>query len=192
VCWQDQIRQAFERLFEAGPQARIALVGVGHELRGDDAVGLLLVQRLRGRLDSQQVLIVEAGPIPENFSGVLRRFAPSLVLVIDAAHMGAAPGTVRWLDWRDVSKTGLSTHTSSLRLLADYLEQELDCQLTLLGIQPADLSFDAPLSPEVRDACEQARALLLETLPQAPSGMHVGQRLLSEIEHPDGAWVRKN
>lgn len=196
MCWQDQLRRAFERLFVTNPLARIALVGVGHELRGDDAVGLLLAQRLRDQLDSQRVLVVEAGPVPENFSGVLRRFAPDLVLVVDAAQMGESPGTVRWLDWQDVPKEGISTHTSSLRLLADFLAQELDCQIALLGIQPADLAFDAPMTPLAQRVCEQVCALLLKVLPQslsgAPMDLILGQRPLSEIEAHDGAWVRKN
>ena len=196
MCWQDQIRRAFECLFETNPLARIALVGVGHELRGDDAAGLLLAQRLQSMLDSQYVLVVEAGPVPENFSGVLRRFAPDLTLVIDAARMGAAPGAVRWLDWKDVRQANISTHTSSLCLLADFLARELDCPVALLGIQPATLSFDAPLSPLVQEACDQVCKLLLDVLPLdwaiAPTNFPLCQRLLSKTAASDGAWIWKN
>ncbi|MBN1146321.1 MAG: hydrogenase 3 maturation endopeptidase HyCI [Anaerolineales bacterium] len=150
---------------ETNPLARVALVGVGHELFGDDAVGLLLAQRLRKGLEGRRVLVIEAGPIPENFSGALRRFEPDLVLMIDAAQMGETPGTVRWLDWKDVSQAGAFAHTGSLCLLADFLARELGCQVALLGIQPGNLSFDAPLTPPVYEACEQASALLFEALP---------------------------
>lgn len=130
-------------------------MGVGHELRGDDAAGLLaaraLTPLLAGRPD---VLVLEGGPAPENLTGVLRRFQPDLVLLLDAAQFDAPPGTVRWLDWRAAAGFGASTHAGSLKLVGQYLSAELDCEVALLGIQLGSDALGAPLTPAVATAVE--------------------------------------
>ena len=40
-------------------------------------------------------LCLSAGAAPENCTGLLRRFRPDLVLLVDAAEMGEAAGAVR-------------------------------------------------------------------------------------------------
>jgi hydrogenase 3 maturation protease len=136
----------------------VAVVGIGQELRGDDAVGVkaarALLRRQRAGSDISRpvsLLVVEAGPMPESCTGPLRRFAPDLAILVDAADMGAAPGTVAWLDWRDADAAG-STHGLPLSLFAGYLTTEIGCTVLLLGIQPADLTFGAPVSPPARRA----------------------------------------
>jgi hydrogenase 3 maturation protease len=130
---------------------RLALVGIGSELNGDDIAGVriarLLIPRLAG---SRKVLVIDAGLAPENFTGVLRRFAPSLVILLDAAQMDEPPGTVRWLAWQAAGGLSASTHTQPPSTLAQYLIAELGCQVALLGIQPASLEPGSPLSPQVR------------------------------------------
>jgi hydrogenase maturation protease HycI len=136
---------------------RVAVVGIGHELRGDDAAGVLIARSLQRRSQDQagdRLLAIDGGMAPENVVGVLRRFGPDLVLLVDAAQMGDAPGTVVWLAWQDAEGIGASTHAFPVALLAGYLVGELGCTVALLGIQPADTSLDAPLSPGVRQAVD--------------------------------------
>ncbi len=71
---------------------RTAILGIGQELRGDDALGLEIARRLQKKLSGREdVLILLAGPAPENFTGALRRFAPQRVILVDAALMGEPP-----------------------------------------------------------------------------------------------------
>lgn len=146
----------------------MAVVGVGHEWRGDDAAGLAVARALQPPAEGDgraPWLAIEAGPAPENCTGPLRRFGPDLVLLVDAARMGEPPGTVRWLDWRAAGGFGASTHTLPLSMLARYLTAELGCVVALLGIQPADLGAGASLSPPVRQAVDRvARALAARSL----------------------------
>lgn len=80
---------------------RNAVVGIGNELRGDDALGCEVARRLLPiAQDHPDWLIIDAGPVPENFSGVLRRFAPQRIFLVDAALMGEPPGAIRLIDWR--------------------------------------------------------------------------------------------
>jgi hydrogenase 3 maturation protease len=163
LSWKTQASQALSRLKNGGHPPRIAVVGIGSELRGDDAAGLALARELGAHLPAgfdERLLLIEGGSAPENASGALRRFRPDLVLMLDAAQLGAEPGAVRWLAASQADGFSASTHSLPLHMLAAYLEAELGCAVALLGIQPAALSFDAPLSPPVKDAVgEVARVL---------------------------------
>ncbi len=130
-------------------QARLGVAGDRAE--GNDAEGNHTGLPLR---------IIDGGAAPENYTGALRRFRPDLVILIDAAQMDEPPGTVRWLDCDHLSGFSASTHTLPLNILAHYLQAELGCQVALIGIQPADTSFDAPLSPPLREAMSE----IVETL----------------------------
>jgi hydrogenase 3 maturation protease len=120
-------------------------------LRGDDAAGVVVARALRRvGLDAEQVLVIDAGPAPENYTGSLRRFAPDLVVLIDAAQLDAPPGAVQWVDWRSASGLSASTHTLPCAILGRYLVAQLGCEVALLGIQPADTCLGARLSGAVR------------------------------------------
>jgi hydrogenase 3 maturation protease len=138
------------------------VVGVGQELNGDDAAGVRIAQALskRQRAGSSDaprplafsLLVVEAAHAPENCTGAIRRFAPDLIILVDAAAMDDTPGTVRWLPWEETANLTGSTHTLSPFVLARYLASELSCEVALLGIQYQDTGFGSPLSVPVRRA----------------------------------------
>jgi hydrogenase 3 maturation protease len=143
----------------------VAVVGVGHELCGDDGAGVAAVRALRRRLpEDGRLLLLEAGPAPENASGALRRFRPDRVLLLDATLFGGAPGDVAWLPVEELIGFSGSGHTLPLRVLAGYLAETLDCRVGLLGIQPAANEFDTPLSPAVGQAVAAVSARLADML----------------------------
>jgi hydrogenase 3 maturation protease len=143
----------------------VAVLGIGHELRGDDDVGLWLAARLKSlAAGCERLLAVEAGPAPENFTGTLRRFKPDLVVLVDAAFMDADAGAIGWLSWQDASGFSASTHTLPLHLLATYLTAELGCEVALIGIQPAQLTVGAALTPVVQQAAEEISKVFIEAL----------------------------
>jgi len=153
---------------------RVAILGIGNELNGDDAAGVIAARKLspivRGRdfiagSRSPAFLIIEAGLAPEAFTGPLRRFLPDLVILIDAAELGEPPGTIRWFDWTSVEGMSASTHTLPPSVLSQYLMKELGCQVMLIGIQPKQLEFDQQVSDEVQKAVAQVvQALILYKL----------------------------
>jgi hydrogenase 3 maturation protease len=153
----------------------VVVVGVGQELNGDDAAGVLVARALskRQRAGSSDaprppafsLLVVEAAHAPENCTGAIRRFAPDLVIIVDAAAMGDTAGTIRWLPWHETAHITGSTHTLSPFVLARYLATELSCEVALIGIQYQDTAFGVPVSAPVRRAVrsvsEGLAALLL-------------------------------
>jgi hydrogenase maturation protease HycI len=165
LCWQEPLRTALHPKTANSARARVAVVGVGNELRGDDGAGPMVARLLAEAVGGQDgLLIVDGGSAPENSSGLLRRFAPDLVLLVDAAEAGDSPGAVRWIDCAAAGGGGPTTHTLPLRLLSAYLHAELGCRVVLLGIQPADLSLDAPLSGPVRAAVDTVAQALAAAL----------------------------
>jgi len=137
---------------------RISVLGVGNPFRSDDGAGVLVARRLACRecaLDTGHLLIIEAGHAPENTTGELRRFAPDLVLIIDAADMGEKPGTVKWIPEEAIDGMSASTHSLPLSLLARYLTLELNCTVALLGIQPTSNTIGDDISSEVAQAVQE-------------------------------------
>ncbi len=154
--WLKLLRQTLTRLKTNEPP-RVAVVGVGHELRGDDAVGSMIADTLKSVIDqNQDVLVINGGHAPENQTSVLRRFAPNLVLLVDAAQMGEmTTGGVRWLRCQEISGLSASTHTIPLDIIAQYLNTELGCEVALIGIQPGQLDIGADLSPAVKQSADE-------------------------------------
>ncbi|MFZ0546915.1 MAG: hydrogenase 3 maturation endopeptidase HyCI [Candidatus Promineifilaceae bacterium] len=155
--WTDLLNQTVKKLqarLNKKRPLRVALMGIGHELRGDDAVGLTVAQQLRP-YSNRHFLVVEAGHAPENHTGVLRHFCPDLVLLVDSAQLDEKPGTIRWLAWQETTGLSASTHTMPPYMLARYLTAELNCEVALIGIQPAETTLDFPLSPAVEKAAHK-------------------------------------
>lgn len=167
--WSVTLRQRMLSLRKTKAQPRIAIVGIGHELCGDDAAGLMVVRKLQTQIDEQpNLLIIEGGSAPENHTNLLRRFAPNLVLLIDAAAMGEPPGSIRCPAWETITGISASTHTLPLHLLSTYLRTELGCEVVLIGIQPQRLTLGQPMSPAVRKAVDKVSRSLYAIFARNP------------------------
>jgi len=142
-------RRAIQTLRSLVPTDRISLLGIGSELRGDDAVGLEIARQLKQKITAPSCQVIEAGTSPENFTSILRQFAPAVVLLIDAAQMDEPPGTIRWLSSDDIAALPATTHALPLNLLAQYLQKEINCQIALIGIQPLHTDFQAPITKSI-------------------------------------------
>jgi hydrogenase 3 maturation protease len=143
---------------------RVVVVGVGSEMRGDDAVGMEVVRRLRGALKSPNVLFVESGVAPENFTSQIRRFKPSHVIFIDATDFGAKPGEIVLAEPGAITGQSISTHTMPLSILAKYLREQTGAKIVLLGIQPARAQMGAEMSGPVKDSIKRVEEILLREL----------------------------
>jgi hydrogenase 3 maturation protease len=144
---------------------------VGNTLRADDAAGILAVRALSELhpFREDRLLILEAGHAPENQTGELRRFAPDLVLFIDAAEMGAEPGTIRCVPEENIGGMSASTHSLPLSMLACYLTLELGCKVILLGIQPASNEVGGTVSEPVSQAILEVAETLEYTILSVPT-----------------------
>ena len=62
---------------------RIAVMGVGSELRNDDAAGMRLIEKLRKSINRENVIFIVGGTAPENFTGVIKDFKPDELIIVD-------------------------------------------------------------------------------------------------------------
>ena len=125
--WQASLQNLLNR---QTTESRIAIVGIGNTLRSDDAAGILVARALTSsRLlpDPKPVLVIDAGHAPENCTAELRRFAPDIVLLVDAVEMGEQPGHIRWVEMDEIEGMSASTHSLPLSMLASFLNWELKC-----------------------------------------------------------------
>lgn len=146
-------------------RAPTAVVGVGNELCGDDAAGVLVAQLLGeavgpGRV-SDRLHVVQTGPVPENYIGPILQDQPHQVVFCDAVDFGGAPGEWRVFEMDDLSEACVSTHNSSLALLSRVLAAEGVEDIFVVGIQPKQTSFGSSCSSEVMAAVEEIVAALL-------------------------------
>jgi len=126
---------------------RLAIVGIGDELIPHDRPGMYAAREL----EQQQIHGVKvffAGTVPESITGPLRRYRPGYVLFLDAADIGARPGTIAVIEPEQVQAGLISTHVLPLSVVMDYIEQEISTGVTLLGIQPDLTGTDKDLSYE--------------------------------------------
>lgn len=159
--WQLPLRQTLRKLQRVDRPIRVAVVGIGHELRGDDAAGVALAHLLGKFVSGNENLrVICAGQAPENCIAQLRRFAPDYVLLLDAACMGEKPGKAKWISLEQASGFSASTHSLPLSLYGSYLTKELDCEVALLGIQPASIEIGTRLSSTVKASIELVAASL--------------------------------
>jgi hydrogenase 3 maturation protease len=135
---------------------KVAIVGIGNELKGDDAAGVLVARRLS---HIKEFLVLEGGSSPENLMPTLKKFAPSWIIFIDSTDFGGKPGEVRLFNPLRASGIPVSTHVLPLSLMAKYLEIEIEAKVLLIGIQPK--SLEGPISQEVRQGVERVSSWLM-------------------------------
>ncbi len=128
---------------QGGP---VLLMGVGNRLRGDDAFGDLLIDRLRGK---SSLMMLDVEDVPENYLGEIERAAPRLVLVADAVDFGGNPGDISLLELQQLSARAVYTHHSALGLLFRAIALAPPPEVLILAVQPGQLELGAPLSAPV-------------------------------------------
>ncbi len=133
------------------------LLGIGNPLRGDDGAGAVVADTLR----EPGWVTVNCGTVPENFSSVVRRLQPEVLLLVDAAEMGIPPGEYRRIGKDQVERVALSTHHMPLSLLMEFLADAAG-EIVFVGIQPAVIGCASELSPEVREGVRRLVAVIAD------------------------------
>lgn len=153
---------------DANQDAGVVLVlGVGNAMKGDDGAGPHVAALLSARpvaADSSHTSMVQSidcGTTPENYTAVVRRLHPDILVIVDAAEMGLQAGECRIIPPDRAGALGLSTHSMPLSLFVSYV-RDLASRIVLVGVQPRSMAFGEGLSPEVRAACESLADVLAQ------------------------------
>ena len=136
------------------------VVGVGNPLRGDDAAGLILGEKVATRLGLAYLCCEE---VPENYLGEMLDSLADTILLVDAVDMKAGVGEIKLLPLEELAAESISTHNCSVSLLATVLAGLKGKEVLILGIQPQSLSFgQQDLTPAVNEAVDRFVASLPE------------------------------
>jgi len=150
MSWREELGDLF-----AGKR-KVALLGAGSVLCGDDAAGMLVASAVKEKAEERPGLLsLEGSTAPENFCGVLRAYQPELILLVDAAFMDVSVGEIHFLNPREIKSIPFSTHMLPLSVLVDYLQQETTASVAVIGIQPGNTDFDTEACTAVQDACRE-------------------------------------
>ena len=133
--------------------SRIAVLGIGNDLRSDDGLGPYIIERLD--IDDDRVMIENVGSVPEGFARPIAKFGADRVIMVDAADMRKPPGHVELITKDRIGGVTLSTHSMPLSFLMMYLEQETGGKTVLIGIQPKSIQFGEGLTQEIQEVVDR-------------------------------------
>jgi hydrogenase maturation protease len=146
------------------------IIGLGNHYRGDDAVGLVVARRLKEAAPEGVRVLEESGEgaaLMESWKGA------ATVILIDALHSGAKPGTVRRLDAHGQPIPTRFFHCSTHAFgVAEAIElarvlSQLPPRVIVYGIEGKSFEAGLGLCPEVEKA-----------------GQEVVKRVLEDLRHP--------
>ncbi|HEY5466939.1 MAG TPA: hydrogenase 3 maturation endopeptidase HyCI [Clostridia bacterium] len=133
---------------------RTAIMGVGSVLRSDDGAGMYFIELLETDIQQEDVLFIAGSTAPENFTGVIKDFAPDRLFIIDAAYMGLPVGEAGVIETADIAGMSFSTHMLPLSVMFDYLALETGCDIVCIGIQPENTGQGFEMCGKVRTGAE--------------------------------------
>jgi hydrogenase maturation protease len=154
----------------ANLERAVLVLGIGNTLLGDEGAGVHAMRRLEASCGSRPgVDFVDGGTLSFTLAGLIESSAA--IIVLDAAQMRAAPGSVAVFEGEHMdeflgSERKRSVHEVSLLDLMALaaLGGRLPVRRALIGIQPEAIDWaEAPtetVAQAIPRACERARELI--------------------------------
>lgn len=151
-------------------RTKTVILGLGNTLLGDEGVGVRAARFLRAEYPVLwDVEVLDGGTLSFTLAEPIE--AADRLIVIDAAELQSAPGTVRSYENADMDrfvmcKKKSSVHEVSLAdlLVIAHLTGHLPRLRALIGIQPGSIDWSDTLTEPVKQAipvaCEQALKLI--------------------------------
>jgi hydrogenase 3 maturation protease len=151
------------REFFGEGEVKAALVGIGNPLRGDDGVGVRIIELLQEN-GLRNVMLLNTETVPEAFTGKVAEYNPTHVLLLDAADFHGEPGDVKLIESSKIGGQTISTHSLPLTIFIDYIEKTLGSKVLLLGVQPGNIEYFSEMSLEVEKTAREITDLLRKIL----------------------------
>lgn len=129
---------------------------IGNIDGGDDAVGPYIADKLKKDHD-ENLLVIDCGIVPENYTSVVKKANPEIIILIDAVDMNLKYGEIRIVLKEKIGEMTISTHGIPMSVLMKYLEQYFK-NIFLIGIQPE------VMSGKMTDAVKKSADILVEMI----------------------------
>jgi hydrogenase 3 maturation protease len=130
---------------------KLSIVGAGLFLSSDNAAGLIVTENLKKRFPENAFcsLKILLGEKPESFADEIIQFKPEHLIVIDTADALQEPGSLTVIKPDIMTGVSYFNHMLEVRVLVEYVKKEAGCGITILGIQPADVSYGKKVTEKV-------------------------------------------
>ena len=156
-----------------GPGGPIVVMGVGNLLLRDEGAGIHVIRALREeKILPDEVELVDAGT---SALDALQMIGPvGKLIVVDAVKGGGPPGAIYLFEPDDVRTSdgaAVSLHQMSF-LEALRLAERLDRRpkaVTIIGVEPGDISSGMTLSPEVAAKVPDVIRLVQQVVDESPA-----------------------
>lgn len=146
--------------------APVMVAGLGNEMRGDDAVGILVARELHGRAAAHGIEVRERPGEPiallDDWPG------RDAAVLVDAMSSGAAPGTIARFNatgerLHETLRRSASTHAISLAQVLDLAAalDRLPSRVIVYAVEGRDFTVGHQLSAEVHAALPEVTNLVL-------------------------------
>ncbi|MDD3725852.1 MAG: hydrogenase nickel incorporation protein HypB [Candidatus Ratteibacteria bacterium] len=139
---------------------RIVVVGMGDRLKADDAAGSLVAEKLSKVVKKKDVKVIDAGNSIENYVGVIEKFRPDTVIVIDAVDFGGKAGDIKVMKSEEIQELTTSTHSFSLSLILNNIHIETGARCIVIGIQPEKIVLSEDVSSAVQKAVQKLTQMI--------------------------------
>ncbi len=149
---------------------KILVLGIGNTLLADEGVGIVAMLQLQTQFSARNDMeFLDGGTL--SFTLAVPISECDALLVIDAAELGAAPGTVRSFEGEAMDQFLGANRKSSVHEVGlldlraiSILTGHWPQQRALIGVQPALVGWGEALTPEVAAAlpeiCSTASAII--------------------------------
>jgi hydrogenase 3 maturation protease len=132
---------------------KIVILGIGNEIKGDDALGPNIAWTLRELFEKDDnVIVFDGGTVPENYTGLIRKEKPTHIILVDAVEMKKDPGYIRVVQKEEIANYNISTHAMPVSFLIKFMETTIGAEIILVGVQPKSMELARGISKEVEES----------------------------------------
>lgn len=173
----DEDAFAVDAEFGTPSLGKTVVIGCGNLLRGDDAVGPLLIRALWSAEPPEHVLLVDGGTAGMDMA--FKMHGARRVILIDAAATGSAPGTIFKVPGAELEELppleGLHSHQfrwdNALAFARWLLNDQYPKDITVFLIEvtscnPGD-DLTEPVAKSLRDVCRLVTEIWKHDAPQS-------------------------
>jgi hydrogenase 3 maturation protease len=149
---------------------KICLLGIGNFDRADDYAGIAVVEALeKNNPFNDNINIINAGAVPEAFTGVIKEMKPDWLIIIDTANLGEVPGKIKIFCEEEINETILATpHNTPITMFTKYLRHFLpNLEILFIGIQPTTVRYGEQMTAIVEQSIENLSQYLTNFFSQS-------------------------
>jgi hydrogenase 3 maturation protease len=142
-------------------EKNVLVFGIGNMLKGDDAFGSVLAKRLKTKV--KRLIVVDAEETPENHLSKLKKQNPNVIFLIDAIFCNLKPGEIRvFRPCEIINKAMFFTHNTTLDLIMNFIKEQTQAEVFLIGVQPKEVSIKEGLSRELAETLDKLEKWFVE------------------------------